>query len=76
MRERLVTTKPRLTDVYILIIKPNRCTNFSIFFLIKLFMFRTAAQQQNQTSSVQILLARCQQTCMTYIIAVCTVKNS
>jgi len=26
--------------------------------------------------SVLILLARCQQTCMTYNIAVCTVKNS
>jgi len=32
--------------------------------------------QQNQTSSVLILLASCQQTCMTYTIAVCTVKNS
>jgi len=26
--------------------------------------------------SVLILLASCQQTCMTYVIAVCTVKNS
>jgi len=32
--------------------------------------------QQNQTSSVLNLLASCQQTCMTYTIAVCTVKNS
>ena len=27
-------------------------------------------------SSVLVLLASCQQTCMTYTIAVCTVKNS
>jgi len=27
-------------------------------------------------SSILILLASCQQTCMTYTIAVCTVKNS
>ena len=32
--------------------------------------------QQNWTSSVLILLASCQQTCMTYTIAVCAVKNS
>jgi len=30
----------------------------------------------SQASSVLILLASCQQTCMTYTIAVCTVKNS
>ena len=29
-----------------------------------------------ERSSILILLARCQQTCMTYAIAVCTVKNS
>jgi len=27
-------------------------------------------------SSILILLASCQQTCMTYTVAVCTVKNS
>ena len=32
--------------------------------------------QQNQTSPVLILLASCQQTCMTCNIVVCTVKNS
>jgi len=31
--------------------------------------------QQNQTSSVLILLASCQQTCTTYTIVVCTVKT-
>ena len=31
---------------------------------------------QGGTSSALILLASCQQTCMTYTIAVCTVKNS
>jgi len=38
--------------------------------------FRPVLLQQNQTSFVLFLLASCQQTCMTYIIAVCTVKNS
>jgi len=33
-------------------------------------------QCQNRTGSVLIPLASCQQTCMTYTIAVCTVKNS
>jgi len=33
-------------------------------------------QDQDGTSSVLILLANCKQTCMTYTIAVCTVKNS
>ena len=58
-------------------------------FGIKLYMFRTVPLsiirsfslytqqlQQNQTSSVLILLASCQQTYMTYTIAVCTLKNS
>ena len=31
---------------------------------------------QNREGSVLILLASCQQTCMTYNIAVCTVKHS
>jgi len=33
-------------------------------------------QDQDGTSSVLILLASCQHTCMTYATAVCTVKNS
>ena len=33
-------------------------------------------EQQDQDGSVLILLTRCKQTCMTYNIAVCTVKNS
>ena len=33
-------------------------------------------QDQDGTSSVLILLASCQQTCMTHTIAVCAVKNS
>jgi hypothetical protein len=32
-------------------------------------------QEQNGTGSVLFLLAGCQQTCMTYTIAVCTVKT-
>jgi len=34
------------------------------------------ACEQDQDGSVLILLASCQQTCMTYTIAVCTVKHS
>jgi len=36
----------------------------------------TASEQQDQDCSVLILLASCQQTCMTYTIGVCTVKTS
>ena len=33
-------------------------------------------QDQDGTSSILILLASCHQTCLTYTIAVCTLKNS
>jgi len=33
-------------------------------------------QDQDGTGSILILLASCQQTCMTYTIAVCTVKKN
>ena len=83
----------------LLIVKPTRRTNFSIYFYfgIKLHMFRTVplsiirsfplyTQQwymsyrfadilQAGLESVLILLASCQQTCMTYTIVVCTVKK-
>jgi len=56
-------------------------------FGIKVYTFRTVPlsiirsfslytqQDQDGTGSVLILLASCQQTCMTYTIAVCTVKT-
>jgi len=44
-------------------IKPTRCTNFSNLLL-------------EWNCSILILLASCQQTCITYTIAVCAVKNS
>jgi hypothetical protein len=47
-----------------LIIKPIRWTNFSILFL------------EWNSVSILILLASCQQICMTYSIVVCTVKTS
>jgi len=50
-----------------LIIKPTRCTNFS-----NLFWNETLYVSD---SSTLILLASCQQTCMTYTIAVCTAKK-
>jgi len=73
-------------NLYILIIKPTRCTNFSNLFL----------EKKNSTCFGQFLcpssgvfhcthsngichtglLTAWQQTCMTYTIAVCTVKNS
>jgi len=36
----------------------------------------TACEQDQDGTAILILLANCQQTCMTYTIAVCTVKNS
>ena len=39
-------------------------------------MLTACEQDQDGTISILILLASCQQTCMTYIITVCTVKNS
>ena len=46
--------------------------------IIRSFSLHTAMVYVIQfgQSSVLILLASCQQTCMTYTIAVCTVKNS
>jgi len=42
----------------------------------ELYMFRTVPLSIIRSSgSVLILLASCQQTCVTYTIAVCTVKN-
>ena len=85
----------------ILIIKPNRCTNFSqIYFwnktvlvsdsspvhhqefftvhtsMVYVMQVTVTACEQDQHGTALILLASCQQICMTYTIAVCTVKNS
>jgi hypothetical protein len=53
---------------------------FQIFFGLKLYMFRKvyllASKIRMELYSILILLASCQQTCMTYTIAVCTGKNS
>jgi len=63
-----------------LIIKPTRCTNFSNLFL-KLNstcfgQFLCPSSGVFNCSSIPILFASSQQTCMTYTTAVCTVKNS
>ena len=59
-------------QINILVIKPTICTNFSKFiFGIKLYMFRTVPLSVIKSFSLYT-----QQTCMTYTIAVCTVKNS
>ena len=48
-----------------------------MFFTVHTAMvYVLTACEQNQDGKVLILLASCQQTCMTYTIAVCTVKNS
>ena len=44
-------------------------------YIIRSFSLYTQ-QDQDGTGSILILLASCQQTCMTYTIAVCTAKNS
>jgi hypothetical protein len=87
--------------IYIsLIIKPNRCANFSNLFLewnstcFGQFLcplsgvfhwthnngvchtgLLTACQQDQDGSSILITLARCQKTCMTYTMDMCSVKN-
>jgi hypothetical protein len=49
-----------------------------MFWTVPLFIIRssslhyTICRTENQTGSVLILLASCQQTCMTYTIAMCT----
>ena len=69
-----------------LIIKPTRCTNFpDLFWKETLHVsdsssvhhqeFFTVHRIRMEVSSILILLASCQQTCMPYTIAVCTVKN-
>jgi len=40
------------------------------------YRFADSLRAGSGLNSVLILLASCQQTCMTYTIAVCTVKNS
>jgi len=40
------------------------------------YRFAVSLRAGSGWSSVLMLLASCQQTCMTYTIAVCTVKNS
>jgi hypothetical protein len=73
-----------------LIIKPTRYTNFSNLFWNEtlqvsdsssvhhqeFFTVHTASRIRMERSSILILFASCHQTCMTYTIAVCTVKNS
>ena len=73
----------------ILIVKPTRCTNFSyLLFGIKRYMFRTVPLSIMRSFSlytqqwymsytfVDSLRASCRQTCMTYTIDMCTLKNS
>jgi hypothetical protein len=80
------------------LIKSTRCTNFSNFFGMKFYMFRTVPLSIIRSFSlythqwylsytfadslrggsrwnILILLERYQQTCVTYTIAVCTMKN-
>jgi len=74
--------------MFILIIKPTRCTNFSNLFWNETLHISDSSPVHHQefftvhTAMVYViqvcwqLLASCQRTCMTYIIVVCTVKNS
>jgi len=45
-------------------------------YVIQVLLTACEQNQDGTASSLLILLASCQQTCMTYTIAVCTVKNS
>jgi hypothetical protein len=40
-----------------------------------LYVIQLASKQDQDGTVVMLLLASCQQTCMIYTIAVCTVKN-
>jgi hypothetical protein len=69
----------------LLIIRPTRCTNFSnLFWKGTLHVLDSSSvhhqeffrMQAGSGCSILILLASCQQTFMTYTIAVCAVKNS
>jgi len=87
-RSLTVTEKMLNKHHVFLIIKPTRCTNFSNLFLewnstcFRQFLcpspgvFHCTYRIRMERCSILILLASCQQTCMTYTIAVCTVKNS
>ena len=88
-------------QLYILIIKPTRCTNFSnLLFGIKFYMFQTIFLSiirsffftahtamvyvihvcwqfaVNGICHTGLLAVSCRQTCITYTIAACTVKNA
>ena len=83
---KLLSKEITLKDV--VIIQPSRCTNFKFIFGIKLYVFRTVPLPVIRSFSLytqqwymyyrlaENLFANCQHTCMTYAIAVCTVKNS
>ena len=50
--------------------------SFSLYTQQWYMSYSLRAGSGRNCSSVLILLASCQQTCMTYTIAACTVKNS
>jgi len=53
-----------------------RTVPLSIIRSFSLYTRQLASRIRMKRSSILILLASCQQTCMTYTIAVCTVKSS
>ena len=58
-------------------LKPNRCTNFSNLFLEwKSTCFGQFLYPSSGVFHCTHSNGICQQTCLTYTIAVCTVKNS
>jgi hypothetical protein len=61
----------------ILIIKPTRCTNFSnLFWNETLHISDNSSAHHHEFFTVHTAMVSGLQTCMTYVIAVCTVKNS
>jgi len=62
-----------------LIIKPTRCTNFSNLFWNETLHVSDSSSVHHQEfftlHCTLILFACCQQTCMTYTIAVCTAEK-
>jgi hypothetical protein len=70
-----------LTGFTVLTIKPTRCIISQIYFGMKLYVLDSSSAHHQEFFTVHTAMSRiplesCLQTCMTYTIAMCIVKNS
>jgi len=89
-RDKFLIIKPTISTNFsnlflneTLYVSDSFSTHYQEFFTVHTAMvyviqayWQLASRIRMELRSILILLASCQQTCMTYIIAVCTVKNS